>query len=116
MASGEKGAYLTRDLSLAGSYLILMPKNRHIGVSARVKDPALRERMTRTGQALAEGRFGLVMREAAAEAETAVLRAELDSLLERWQAILEGRLAAVSAEEEIRLAAEYFSVPAWRSS
>ena len=64
--TGNKGAFLTRDISLAGSYLILMPRNRFTGVSARVKDPEERSRMLRTGKALAGDRFGIVMREAAA--------------------------------------------------
>ena len=33
---GEKGAFLTRDVTLCGQYVILMPMNRFIGVSSRV--------------------------------------------------------------------------------
>ena len=47
--TGRKGAYLSRDLSLPGSALILMPMNRHIGVSARITDPGERERLTDNG-------------------------------------------------------------------
>ena len=36
--TGNKGAALSRDISIPGSYLILMPKNRHIGVRTRRED------------------------------------------------------------------------------
>ncbi len=112
--TGNKGAFLTRDLSIPGSYLILMPKNRHIGVSARVKDPDLREEMLRAGRALAGDACGLVMRENAAElmrsdsdGEAAgsgmeTLRAELESLKAKWREIQTGNGATFSPEEELK--------------
>ena len=101
--TGQKGAALSRDLSIPGSRLILMPKNRHIGVSARIQDPETRERMLETGRKLAEGRFGLVLREAAAEADEESLRNEAESLLEQWNRILRGEeLPTGPAEELIR--------------
>ena len=72
--NGEKGAFLTRDLSIAGSRMLLMPMNRHIGVSARITDEAVRTRMTETGKRLAEGGCGIVMREAAFGASEAELQ------------------------------------------
>ena len=33
---GEKGAFLTRDIGLPGQYVLLMPKNRFVGLSRRV--------------------------------------------------------------------------------
>lgn len=35
--TGGKGAFLTRDLTLAGTYVLLMPLNRYIGVSSRIQ-------------------------------------------------------------------------------
>lgn len=35
---GEKGAFLTRDIGLPGQYVLLMPKNRFVGLSRRVTD------------------------------------------------------------------------------
>ncbi|MBR2823283.1 MAG: ribonuclease E/G [Clostridia bacterium] len=99
--TGEKGAYLTRDLSLPGSYLILMPMNRHIGVSARVGDETDRARMLETGARLAEGRFGLVMREAALEAPEQALREERDELLRRWEAVTRGEIPDIFPAAEL---------------
>ena len=40
-----KGAFLSRDLSLPGKNVILMPMNRYIGVSNRIADPDERNRL-----------------------------------------------------------------------
>ena len=114
--TGSKGAFLTRDLSIPGSYMIFMPKNRHIGVSARVGDPALRDAMVRLGRELSEGAFGLVLREAAAqilypegngspaasgEEALGILREELERLRDEWRAIQAGRPPAHTLREEL---------------
>ena len=86
---GEKGAFLTRDVTLAGSLAILMPMNRYVGVSSRVKDPETRERMKKAGEEIAGGRFGLVLRNAAEEADTEAVRQEAETLYAAWQEIAE---------------------------
>ena len=85
--TGEKGAFLTRDITLAGVYVILMPKNRYIGVSSRIEDEETRERLKKLGQEIAENRFGLVMRHCAPEAEPDEIRTEAEKLFDRWQKI-----------------------------
>ena len=91
-----KGAYLSRDLTIPGSRLLLMPMNRHIGVSARITDETARKRLTETGKRLSAGRFGLVMRESSENAAEEELEAELRELTERWRHIQNGE----TAEEE----------------
>lgn len=85
--TGAKGAFLTRDITLPGQYVIVMPMNRYTGVSSRVKDETARERMKRTGSAIADGRFGIVMRNAAENAEESVVREEAERLFARWKEI-----------------------------
>ena len=63
--NGGKGALLSRDLSLPGRYMILMPLNRFTGVSSRITDAGERTRLTETGRALSQDQYGLVMRSAA---------------------------------------------------
>lgn len=99
--TGQKGAYLSRDLSLPGSALILMPMNRHIGVSARITNPGDRERLSNLGRKLAGSRFGLVMRQAALATDEETLRGELETLLDRWSKIQAGELPEDGAEEEL---------------
>ncbi|MBQ9251822.1 MAG: ribonuclease E/G [Clostridia bacterium] len=98
---GEKGAYLSRDLSLAGSYLILMPRNRHIGVSARIEDPEVRTKLMTLGQELAGQRFGLVMREAAVHQERDALQQELEELIHQWQEIQAGEISSLTVADEL---------------
>lgn len=85
--TGEKGAFLTRDITLAGAYVILMPKNRYIGVSNRIDDEETREQLKKLGQEIAGDRFGLVIRHCAPEMKPEVIRAEAEELYERWQEI-----------------------------
>ena len=82
--NGEKGAYLTRDITLPGQYIILMPMNRYIGVSSRIRDTETRERLKETGIEVAGGRFGLIMRNAAAEADREKIRTETETILAIW--------------------------------
>ena len=120
--TGEKGVFLSRDLSLAGALVILMPMNRFVGVSKRVADPQIIRDLKALGGEITENRFGLVLREAAAEAlrqqeeesrmpaeghskETVkdAIRRETESLLQEWEEMLaeagfSGLLSASSAD------------------
>ncbi len=83
---GEKGAFLTRDVTLCGQYVILMPMNRYIGVSSRVEE-SKRPVLKNMGTEIAEGRFGLIMRAASLQVAESVIREETDELLARWETI-----------------------------
>ena len=85
--TGEKGAYLTRDITLPGQFVIVMPVNRYTGVSSRIRDEAVRERLKQTGSAIADGRFGIVMRNAAGDADESAVREEAEMLFARWKEI-----------------------------
>lgn len=114
--NGEKGAFLTRDITLPGQYVIVMPMNRYIGVSGRIQDEETRSRLKREGQETADGRFGLVMRNAAAEADPDTIREEAESLFGRWEQIRSeakeggkpGKIFA-TADPYSRLAEDYAS-------
>ena len=67
-AHGDKGAFLTRDIALAGETLLYMPRNRHVGVSKRVTDESDRERLHALGVALCGDECGLIVRAAALSA------------------------------------------------
>ena len=86
--TGSKGAFLTRDITLPGSLVILMPMNRYIGVSNRISDEGTREKLRKTGLEIADGRFGLVMRNSAEGAEISTIRQEAEMLYEVWQGIM----------------------------
>lgn len=86
-AQGTKGAFLTRDVSLCGEYLLLMPMNRYIGVSGRIEDEEIRDALKKLGRELSGGRFGLVMRASTANASAEDISQELDELCSRWDVI-----------------------------
>lgn len=99
--NGSKGAFLTRDLSIPGTRLILMPMNRHIGISARIKDESVRQELLRMGRELSGGRFGLVMREASAGIRKDMLQEELARLITRWDIIRQHGCSAETVEDEL---------------
>ena len=99
-AHDQKGAFLSRDLTILGQYTILMPMNRYVGVSAKLTDEAQRQRLIALGKGIAGDRFGLVMRTSAQDADEALIAEEAESLWERWQAI-EKQLATAPAPSVI---------------
>ena len=99
-AQGAKGAMLSRDITLAGEYLLYMPCNRYIGVSARVED-AQRERLRALGAELAGGTCGLVLRTAAVGIPRSELAEELERLQAQWREAL--RAAATAAPRTVLL-------------
>ena len=86
-AQGSKGAFLSRDITLCGEYALVMPLNHMIGVSARVTEEADRRALHGLGEAISEGRFGLVMRAAALNAREEAMREEVAMLLAEWEDI-----------------------------
>ena len=82
--TGEKGAFLSRDISLAGTYVILMPMNRFTGVSKRIENQETRQRLKETGTRIAGERFGIVMREASEQAGEPTIREEAETLYRNW--------------------------------
>lgn len=93
---GQKGAFLSRDISLPGQYALVMPRNRFIGLSKRVEDENDRRRARSLGERVADGRFGLIVRHAALSADEAAVRDEVEELWTHWREI-EERAAYVKA-------------------
>lgn len=87
--TGGKAAYLSGDIGLVDSLLMLLPLSQGARVSRRVTDEAERARLTALARQLAPEGMGLVMREASLQAAPELLRERLDALLAQWQAIRE---------------------------
>ena len=86
-AQGVKGAFLTRDVSLCGETMLLTPMSRMIGVSSKITEDGKRKALKETGRAIAQERFGLVMRTAAENAPEEELAAEAERLFQQWEQI-----------------------------
>lgn len=91
---GTKGAALTTFISLAGSFLVLMPNNPHAGgISRRIEgDDRNHLRDTINQLNLPEG-MGIIVRTAGVGKSTEELKWDLDVLLRYWEAIKQAAVA-----------------------
>ena len=86
--SGDKGAFLSRDISLASSHVIVMPMSLVVGVSSRITYAPRREELHALGEKITAGAFGIVMRTSAETAEDRVIRNEVRKLMTAWDEII----------------------------
>ncbi len=87
-AVGDKGPAVTRNLSLPGRHLVLLPLVHDAGVSRRITDSEERARLRDWATAMAaEHECGVILRTAARNAEELALQADLMRLRARWQRV-----------------------------
>lgn len=87
---GTKGARLTSNISIAGRYLVLLPNTPHRGVSRKIEDKALREKLKKIIKSFEMPQdMGLICRTASAQATTEMLIDEANQLFNQWQEIVE---------------------------
>ena len=89
-----KGARLTTNLALPSRYLVLMPHNRHIGISQRIDDLAERERLRTCVEELrarvdGAATVGFIVRTAADGASPADLESDMTLLVRMWAQVAE---------------------------
>jgi ribonuclease G len=83
---GKKGARLTSNVSIAGRYLVLLPNSPHRGVSRKIEDRNLRDKLKRLIQSFEMPKnMGLICRTAAKDATTDMLINEAKELLRIWE-------------------------------
>ena len=86
---GEKAAYLTEDLSLAGRWAILLPRSGKTAVSSRVTDEEVKAALLKTARSLTPAGMGLILRKESAGIPEEEIRAEIEGLLSLWDQIKE---------------------------
>ncbi|MGZ9898060.1 ribonuclease E [Shewanella gaetbuli] len=87
---GNKGAALTTFISLAGSYLVLMPNNpRAGGISRRIEGDERTELKAAMSELEVPNGMGLIVRTAGVGKEAAELKWDLKVLQHHWDAIQE---------------------------
>ncbi len=84
---GGKGAFLTRDITLPGQYILLMPMSRFVGVSKRIEDPQEHAAAKQLGRQIAADRFGVIVRHAALFARREDVQKEAEELYNQWIAV-----------------------------
>lgn len=87
---GTKGARLTSNISIAGRYLVLLPNSPHKGVSRKIEDRNIRDRLKKLIRAFEMPQdMGLICRTASAAATTEMLIEEANELFNNWHSIKE---------------------------
>ena len=99
---GSKGARLTTQLSIPSRYLVLLPRTRVVGVSARIEDEAERARLKRHVAALspAGAHHGYIVR-TNAEGQPEEALAEDIAYLNRAWALIEEKSASARLGERV---------------
>ncbi|MES2682328.1 MAG: ribonuclease G [Pseudomonadota bacterium] len=94
---GSKGARLTTLISLPARYLVMLPFEMHVGVSAKIEDDGERERlkeiMNRLAPELAPY-WGMIARTAAEGATEEAIAQDMRFLVRLWKSVDEGAQTA----------------------
>lgn len=86
---GTKGARLTSNVSVAGRYLVLLPNSNHRGVSRKIEDRAIRERLKKLIRSFEmPNNMGLICRTACKIATEEQLIDEAHELLREWEEVM----------------------------
>ena len=90
---GDKGPRLTMNIAVSGRYLVYHPLGSGVSFSRRIEGESERDRLAGHVAELLEG--GVVLRTAAAGAAAAVLQADGERVMERWETIRRRALEAL---------------------
>lgn len=83
-----KGARLTTHVSIPGRYLVLMPFDRHFGISRKIDEPEERRRIRDIFKSINLGKgYGVIVRTAAWGKEKKAIVRDLHFLLNMWDKI-----------------------------
>lgn len=87
---GSKGARLTSNISIAGRYLVLLPNSSHRGVSRKIEDRGVRDRLKKLIRSFEMPQnMGIICRTASAIATPEMLILEANELYSSWQSVME---------------------------
>ncbi len=84
---GNKGARVTRHVTLPGRYVVLMPTVDHVGISRRIEDGAERDRLRKLARELKPKHIGLIVRTVAIGISAEDLKQDIDFLAKLWRSI-----------------------------
>lgn len=89
---GNKGPRITTNISLAGRFMVLMPRNEQFGISRKIEDPKERARLRRIMERLRlpEG-MGIILRTVSQGQRLRYLIRDLNILLDQWDEIEDNR-------------------------
>ena len=85
---GTKGPRITTNISLAGRYMVLMPRNDQFGISRKIEDPKERARLRKVMEELSvpDG-MGIILRTVSIGQKLRYFVRDLAILLDQWEEI-----------------------------
>jgi len=84
---GTKGPRITKNITLPGHYLVLLPERDGVNISRRIEEEEERERLLNIAEEIKPENFGLIVRTAAEGATKEELKRDLEYLLNLWNEI-----------------------------
>ena len=85
---GTKGVRITKDITIPGRYVVLMPKNDYVGISRKITDEEIRDRLSRYVDAVKVEGMGYIVRTAAKNATFEEIEKEAKELYEEYKLVL----------------------------
>ena len=102
----SKGPRLTKEISLTGRYMVLMPFSDKVSISQKIKSPEEKVRLRQLIKSILPKHFGVIVRTSAEGKRVAELNHEMKTLVKYWEdAVAKARTATAPAlifEEESR--------------
>ncbi|NMA02031.1 MAG: Rne/Rng family ribonuclease [Clostridia bacterium] len=85
---GTKGPRVTRQITLPGRFIVLMPNSDYIGISRRINSPEERERLKKIGEDIKPEKMGIILRTVATGVSMEEIKEDLENILSLWKKIL----------------------------
>lgn len=86
---GTKGVRITKDITIPGRFIVLMPKNDYIGISRKITDEKVRDRLTNIINEVKEPGVGYILRTASKNATAKEIKKEAKTLFMEYNRILD---------------------------
>lgn len=83
----QKGSRVSRQVTLPGRYLVLMPLNNHVGISKKIEDPNIIQNLREIIEEIKPPDMGVIVRTVAEQADEKILKEDLQLLLQLWDEI-----------------------------
>ncbi len=84
----SKGPRVTAEITVAGSYCILIPLSNHVNISKKIVERQERNRLKALTHELKPDNFGIVVRTAAQNVSEEILKKDIEDLLARWNGMV----------------------------
>ena len=84
----KKGARVTTDLSIAGRFIVLIPKSKYIGVSKKMRDKYERRRLKKIALEIKQPGLGMIIRTVAEGKSDSQIENDYKSLIKKYNDLL----------------------------